>query len=719
MNRISAILLLGFILFPLVTITRAQQNRAEQLYQQALYEMEGKGDYAKAIESFNLVLTKFPKEKLTAARALLNIGRCYEKLGKNEAVKAYERIIKEFEDQTQIVTEARTRLELLKQSTETINDHNKPINRLILTNLNINAQGAPSPDGRYISYLDYMKNSIAIYDRRSNVHTVLPNPAVGRMHTKGSVWSPDGKQLAYGSSDWKDKAEIHLINSDGSGHRLLCKKNNSTNEFIDVWVEDWSRDGKLILVCFSYYNSDFTDVEFAELAVISVEDGLIRIIKKLDTWDWRLSNKMFFSPDNLFFSWSAPPEKGGKKCDVFLISIDGSREINISQHLSDDILLGWDPNGKNLFFSSDRSGNYNLWAIKIVDGRAKSFPEMIMNNIGKISPLGLTKDGSIFYSVEGPKLRKDIYNIESNIYLVSFDHQTGKILTPPVVATMNNNGFNHVFDWSPDGTKLLYCSFLGNKNNSPRKWLILTPESDNEKEILPKLGTDSLLGASAWFPNNKSLASCMQMPNNENGIFKLEIENGKIMPLILAKDTHFQSPQISHNGNILFYQTNLGSIYSYDLEKKERKLLFQCSEDQFSHSFVLSPDGKFIAFPLATGKLHWTGAIMMMPSYGGEPQAILTVDTRGGFSRNTPIRWSPDGRYIYFVKTLERLTNLELYRVSSQGGIPEPTGLINEGLQNFSIHPESKKIAFSAFIQPKLEFWVLENVFAEKEEAKK
>ncbi|MCK9212520.1 MAG: tetratricopeptide repeat protein, partial [Ignavibacteriaceae bacterium] len=106
MKKFVRIFLVIIALCVLTSIAVAQQNKSEQLYQQALFDMEGKGDYAKAIESFTLVMTKFPKEKATAAKALLNIGRCYEKLGKNEAQKAYERIIKDFKDQTLVVAEA-------------------------------------------------------------------------------------------------------------------------------------------------------------------------------------------------------------------------------------------------------------------------------------------------------------------------------------------------------------------------------------------------------------------------------------------------------------------------------------------------------------------------------------------------------------------------------------------------------------------------------------
>jgi hypothetical protein len=58
----------------------------------------------------------------------------------------------------------------------------------------------------------------------------------------------------------------------------------------------------------------------------------------------------------------------------------------------------------------------------------------------------------------------------------------------------------------------------------------------------------------------------------------------------------------------------------------------------------------------------------------------------------------------------------ELYRVPVQGGTPEPTGLVWEGLHWLTIRPDGKEIAFCAGIESRTGIWVLENVFNEKKE---
>jgi Tol biopolymer transport system component len=708
MKKFTEIFLVAAALCVLPSITTAQQNKAEQMYQQVLYDMEAKGDYSKAIESFKQVMIKFPNEKATVAKALLNIGGCYEKLGNSEALKAYERILRDFKDQTQVVAEARARLALLKQQTEANAILSKRLNRQILEGTDANTEGAPSADGRYLSYTDNKINSLVIYELKTGEHTVLANPDSNRndMFVNESIWSPDGKQLAYCLNDEAQRTEIHLINLDGTGYRTLCTKTETGGA--RVRVEDWSRDGQLILVLYNYF-STYGDVN--RLGVISIADGATRFTKTIDHWNWKQhNNKMFFSPDGRFIAWSAPIEKGEKTCDVFVIDVDGSREINITQNPADDIVLGWAPNGNRLLFSSDRGGSQALWANQMVNGRPEGFPKLIWNNVGKIKSMGLINDGSLYYSFPRDTTIGPYY--ESNIYLAPLDSQNGKILTPPVAATMHNNGYNHLGVWLRDGKQLLYLSYLGNRYDSPRKYFIHSLETGFEKEVLRQITADSSFDDPNWFSDSKHLVT----HDGNNGIFKWDTETGEMSPIITSTDTIYVSPRISPDGRIVFFQSTLGSIYAYDLERKERRILFQKNNNQRLRGFGLSSDGEHIAFMLITNGPKQSEAIMVIPSSGGEPRTIFQTDTTGFFSKYSNICWSPDGNYIYFAKKFEEEVMYELCRVPVHGGTQEPTGLVWEGLHWFTIRPDGKEIAFCAGIESKTGIWMLENVFNEKEE---
>ena len=98
MNRTAII----SVFFALVCL--AGQNVHAQdgndLFQKGLIQERAKGNLDEAIKVYKRIITKFPKNRPIAARALLHIGLCYEKLGKQEAKKHYEQLIKEYGDQT-------------------------------------------------------------------------------------------------------------------------------------------------------------------------------------------------------------------------------------------------------------------------------------------------------------------------------------------------------------------------------------------------------------------------------------------------------------------------------------------------------------------------------------------------------------------------------------------------------------------------------------------
>ena len=93
-----------------LALSGAGQQSAEQLYKSGLYEEEVGGDLQKAIGIYQEILKRFPDSREVAAKALLHIGLCYEKLGNQEALKAYQRLIADYPGQKEEVALAKERL---------------------------------------------------------------------------------------------------------------------------------------------------------------------------------------------------------------------------------------------------------------------------------------------------------------------------------------------------------------------------------------------------------------------------------------------------------------------------------------------------------------------------------------------------------------------------------------------------------------------------------
>ena len=89
------------------------QQTAGELFEKALYVEEGQGDLQKAIGLYQDILKRFPESREIAAKALLHIGLCYEKLGLKEAQKAFQKVIAISRSRKKRSTWPRERLSLL------------------------------------------------------------------------------------------------------------------------------------------------------------------------------------------------------------------------------------------------------------------------------------------------------------------------------------------------------------------------------------------------------------------------------------------------------------------------------------------------------------------------------------------------------------------------------------------------------------------------------
>ena len=107
---LTAVLITAFLAADL--LPSAAQS-AEQLYQKGLMKEEGEGALQEAIDFYNKVADNSSAAVSLRAKALLHIGLCHEKLGTQEAVKAYQRLVNNFPAQKNEVAIAKERLNRL------------------------------------------------------------------------------------------------------------------------------------------------------------------------------------------------------------------------------------------------------------------------------------------------------------------------------------------------------------------------------------------------------------------------------------------------------------------------------------------------------------------------------------------------------------------------------------------------------------------------------
>ena len=82
-----------------MNFVKGQEQQAQQLLSEAIYQEEVNGELEKAIELYQKIVTEFPNNRPVAAKAYFHMGMCYEKLGLHEAQKAYRALVNNYPDQ--------------------------------------------------------------------------------------------------------------------------------------------------------------------------------------------------------------------------------------------------------------------------------------------------------------------------------------------------------------------------------------------------------------------------------------------------------------------------------------------------------------------------------------------------------------------------------------------------------------------------------------------
>src|SRR5438045_7873775 len=88
----------------------AQSSSAKALLEAARKAEVVDGDLKLAIQKYQHVVDVAGSDRAVAARALLRMAECYQKLGDAEAQKIFARVVREYADQTEAVAAARARL---------------------------------------------------------------------------------------------------------------------------------------------------------------------------------------------------------------------------------------------------------------------------------------------------------------------------------------------------------------------------------------------------------------------------------------------------------------------------------------------------------------------------------------------------------------------------------------------------------------------------------
>ena len=225
-----------------------------------------------------------------------------------------------------------------------------------------------SPDGKSVVYVSYRADAMELWLVDLENGKTLQLTAGGAVNVEPR-WSPDGKRIAYVSTTYHGRFHIFVADvRDGllaNIQRLTEETKSSLPRYYyaayDTEINPvWSRDGEEILFVSNRGHIYGTGGFWRMKATAGAEAREIHYEET--TWKARPD----FSPDGTKIVYSS--YLGRQWHQLWLLPAVGGDAFPISYGDWDETYARWSPDGSQLAFISNRSGNTELWLQRIPGG---------------------------------------------------------------------------------------------------------------------------------------------------------------------------------------------------------------------------------------------------------------------------------------------------------------------------------------------------------------
>jgi Tol biopolymer transport system component len=471
-----------------------------------------------------------------------------------------------------------------------------------------------SPDGKYLAFQSNQSGNWDIWVSPLKGGEPENKTADHTGDDRFPSWSPDGSQIAF----WSDR--------EAEGYFVMPASGGRPRKVIRAAAEGpahWSRNGNEL----TFIDSTTYEVFLKTVTLDGVERRRIRAPGKSVS---RLNAS--WSPDERFVAYLDAGAYNSAVHPLLLLRVQDGASFSITDGTTRIWTASWSPDGRRLYYTSDRGGSSDLWEQTIGrDGAPEGEPRRITTALGVRSAV---------FSPDGRKVAYSQGQRSANLWKVPILEDRPAPWRDARQLTFDEALIAFV-SVSPDRTRLFFSS---NRRGSQDLWSASVEGGEPQRitshpaqEFAPVLSPDG--GQIAFYSDRGGNRDLWVMPADGVGADR-QLTNDP------AQDFH---PDWSPDGRWLaFMSMRAGSrdIWAIAAEGGSARQLTRGPE--LDHFPNWSPDGKSLIFlSRRDGDLRlWRVAFP-----GGKLQQM----TKG--PAQYP-RWSVDGKRIYFIGFAERTNNI-------------------------------------------------------------
>ncbi len=523
---------------------------------------------------------------------------------------------------------------------------------------------ALSPDGQNIAYAAGPTTAMQIYVRQVSGGRPVPLTTDTTDNFRWPRWSPDGSQIAYQSNDG-----IYVVPALGGAPRRITRLGPSKLRFSSgsgspIAGFDWSPDGSRIAWTLGFNGEGVT--------VMTLSSG--------DTLRLPAPNGPFspaWSPDgrriavaagNSLFIFGAGYFGNVGASAIWVVPLDGTSATRVTADSSLNVSPEWSPDGRELFWVSDRDGSRDIYQQSLnAGGAAVGTPRRLTTGTdaqglsvsrgsGRLAYSRLSTWSSIWsipLPARGPiSIRKarrittgnetieDVDVSADGRWLVFDSDQGGNpdLYVMPVaggearqITTDPAGDFSG--DWSPDGHRIVFHSLrAGNRD-------IYTVEADGTGLRQWTSGPEEELDPD-WAPDGETvLFEVFGGARHEFRTLRLvDAAQPGVIPTTVGDFAHW-----SPDGRMLVYHSPDGLRLRRVDSGVDTLVVSNAKDGAEAFYAAWSPDGSKVYYLTRSSK-GWS--IRSVPAAGGASSVLVNFDdpTR----QHTKYGFTTDGKVFYF-----------------------------------------------------------------------